>query len=105
MILPGSGVEGMLEDLVLSAFDDDPAMACAEDYFACLQDNGINLKRHILPKAKSRVFLAGKAADAQHDRQTSESWEIQYLFHLNWWSWDNSVFEPVKAFLQQLATV
>lgn len=105
LILPNDGIEGMLEDLILKAFEHDPAMLCADDFFRCLENSDINSKREVLPKAKTRVFLAGKAVDERNDRRASEAWELQYIFRLSWWSWDNPTFDQVKAFLQKLATV
>ena len=102
-ILPDSDVDGMLEDLILEACLSDPAMSCVEDYFRCLQDNGISLKDHVLPKAKTRVYIAGKAADETGTKNDKETWEPQYIFRRPWWSWGSPVFDQVKAFLHQLA--
>ena len=61
IILPDEGVEGMLEDLVLSAYSEDPVSSCVEDYFHCLEERRVTLKRTVLPKARVRVFIAGKS--------------------------------------------
>jgi hypothetical protein len=59
MILPDKDSEGMLEDLCLASVVGDPAMACVEAYFACLEDQ-IDLDD--LPnnpaKARMRAFLS-----------------------------------------------
>ncbi len=103
LILPDK-VEGMLENLVLNAFRDDPAMECVDQYFACLQDLGITFKQVIDPKARTRVFLSAKAVDDRYDHRTAEAWELAYIFRLEWWSWNSPVFDIAKAFLRQLVT-
>ena len=59
MILPGEGREGMLEDLCLESVADDPAIACLEDHFRCLEEQ---LKAGTFPgnpsKSRVRAFLA-----------------------------------------------
>ena len=104
LILSGEGVEGMIEDLVLDAYDDDPIMPCVDSYFSCLEDSGISLKREVKPKARTRVFIAGKNVDDRSSGDDSEDWELRYVFKSSWWAWDSPVFDPVKAFLRQLAT-
>lgn len=57
IILPEASVPGMLEDLCLRAIAQDPAMLCVEQYFQCLQQQGISLPDNV-SKAKVQVFLA-----------------------------------------------
>ena len=103
-ILPDEGVEGMLEDLVLSAYSEDPVSSCVEDYFACLGEHSISLNRNALPKAKVRVFIAGKVVDDEGFGKDRDSWEMRYAFRSDWWSWDSPAFNKVKAYLTQLAS-
>ena len=93
----------MLESLLVDALADDTIMACVNAYIQCLQDANINLKNHVVPKAKIRIFLAGNAIDATNTHEDSEIWELQYMFRLERWNWNHSAFEPIKTFLSQLA--
>ena len=101
--LPDEDVEGVLEDLVLSAFSEDPVSSCVKDYFTCLEGCGITLNRTALPKARVRVFIAGKVVDDTGSGKDRDSWEMRHVFRRSWWSWDSPVFNPVKDYLQQLS--
>ena len=104
IILPDEGVDGMLEDLVLNALSADPVSSCVNDYFTCLEERGISLKRTVLPKARARVFIAGKVADDAGTGKDRETWELRYAFRRDWWSWDSPVFDRAKDYLTQLAS-
>ena len=104
IILPDEGVDGMLEDLVLNALSEDSVSSCVEDYFACLGEHGISLNRNALPKAKVRVFIAGKVVDDEGFGKDRDSWEMRYAFRSDWWSWDSPAFNKVKTYLTQLAS-
>ena len=58
-LLPDCANDGMLEDLCLQAVGSDPAWACVDDYFACLQRQGVSLPR-IIAKARLQAFLASR---------------------------------------------
>ena len=104
IILPDEGVEGMLEDLVLSAYSEDPVSSCVEDYFTCLEERRVTLNKTVLPKARVRVFIAGKVVDDEGFGRDRDSWELRYAFRSDWWSWDSPAFNKVKAYLTQLAS-
>lgn len=59
MILPDAESMGMLEDLCLVSMADDPAMACVEAYFECLEEQIApeNFPKN-LAKARLRAFLS-----------------------------------------------
>ena len=94
----------MLEDLVLNALSTDPVSSCVDDYFTCLEERDITLKRTVLPKARVRVFIAGKVVDDEAIGKDRDTWEMRYAFRSDWWSWDSPAFNKVKAYLTQLAS-
>lgn len=102
-IMPGEGEEGMLEDLVLSAYSEDFVTKCVDDYFTCLVEHGLSLNNNALPKAKVRVFIAGKTVDAEGTGKDRKTWEMRHVYSRDWWSWDSPVFDSVKDYLTQLA--
>jgi len=93
MILPGADTPGTLEDLCLRAIEQNPAMLCVEQYFQCLQQQGLPLPRQ-MSKAKVHVFLA---SNPDPDKRLGEAAQAGY------WPWDAGAFDQVKSFLQQLA--
>jgi hypothetical protein len=103
MILPQAGIEGMLENLILDALANDHVLKCVNDYFECLEKTGIEAKRNIIAKAKIRTFLAGKAVDSQATHDESQIWEMRHMFRMDWWTWEHTAFDELKAFLRQLA--
>ncbi|MCZ6680491.1 MAG: hypothetical protein O7E52_24940 [Candidatus Poribacteria bacterium] len=92
MIMPPGANAGMLEDLCLSAFRDDPATPCVDQYFRCIESRLGSLPRH---EAKARVhaFLASRE---RPDLRLGEAALGGYL------PWDSPVFESVKTFINQL---
>jgi hypothetical protein len=58
-ILPDCVNPGMLETLCLQAVRADPAMSCVEEYFQCVQKQGLALPNN-LPKAQLHAFLASR---------------------------------------------
>ena len=103
MILPQAGIDGMLESIVLDALAEDDIMDCVNNYFKCLQGKSIELKENVLPKAKVRTLLAGKAVVASATHNESQIWEMRHMFKMSWWSWEHSAFDRLKTFLRQLA--
>lgn len=98
MIMPPEpiGTDHMLEDLCLTAIADDPAYSCVKQYFECLTGQGINHSKVAIAKAWLHVFLASKP---KPDLRLGEAAQNGY------WPWDSPVFDSVKTFLQNLATV
>jgi hypothetical protein len=52
MILPDPSTPGMLEDLCLRAVSEDPAMHCVENYFDCLQAQGLQVPNAMAIKSQ-----------------------------------------------------
>ncbi|MCS6803702.1 MAG: hypothetical protein NZ823_00990 [Blastocatellia bacterium] len=92
MILPGQNKAGTLEDLCLESVAQDPAMGCVEEYFQCLEKQGLHTPQN-LSKARVQVFLASKQ---EAGKRLGEAAQAGYL------PWDNRAFEQVKEFLRQL---
>ncbi len=95
-ILPDANVEGMLEDLVLQAYQADPIVDCVEQYFACLEKQN-SLRTNLIAKAKMRTLIAGKTASSD---QGDTVWDLQYVYRQSWWSWEKPRFDDIKHFLQ-----
>jgi len=92
MILPESGASGMLEDLCLKTVENDHANLCVEQYFQCLQQQGLPLPRN-MAKARVQVFLASKPEPGKRLGEAAEA---------GYWPWDDLAFEEVKNFLKQI---
>ncbi len=91
-LLPDCTNPGMLETLCLQSVSNDPAMFCIEEYFQCLQRQGLPLPDH-MPKARVHTFLSSRKAPNLLLGQAA---------HEGYWPWDSSVFDQVKQFLQAL---
>ena len=105
LILP-TDREGMLEDLVLDALNEDLIMPCVDDFFTCLRDNHIDIVQERLPKARVRVFITGKNVDGQATAGAdTDKLYLSDIYHMGWWRaefWDHESFNDAKAFLRQL---
>ena len=93
MILPGGGAAGMLEDLCIQSVAADPAMACVEDYFRCLADNGIAPPKSP-SKAKVQVFLASRERAGLPLGIAAEK---------GYWPFGEPAFAEIAGFLRQIA--
>jgi hypothetical protein len=60
MIVPDGDTPGMIESVCLNSVNDDPAMACVDQYFQCLQERHRKLAENDIPKARVRSFLASR---------------------------------------------
>jgi hypothetical protein len=90
------GTDHMLEDLCIAAVADDPAYLCVKQYFECLAGQGIQHSSTTVAKAWLHVFLASKP---KPDLRLGEAAQNSH------WPWNNPVFNSVKDFMRQLATV
>ena len=91
-IMPGSEVEGtMIEDLCLKSVDSLPAMTCVESFANCISKLPKPPKN--MSKAKVQSFLA-----AQPEIFNSLGLGAQN----NYWDFDSSAFNELKAFLSHL---
>lgn len=91
-ILPAEDRQGALEDLCLEAVKEDPAMACVEGFFQCLETQGVSKPTNIV-KAKVQIFLASRPEPGKR---------LGHAAQAGYWPWDSQVFEPVKEFLRCL---
>jgi hypothetical protein len=94
LILPELGTPGMLEDLCLRAVAQDPAMLCVEQYFKCLQQEGLSLANN-MSKAKVQVFLAARPKAGLRLGEAAQA---------GYWPWNENAFEQVRDFLQRIAS-
>jgi hypothetical protein len=56
-ILPGSGQEGCLQDLIIRSIKDQPAFECVDSFLECLERK--NCAPQAISKAKVQAYLAG----------------------------------------------
>lgn len=91
LILPGENKPGMLEDVCLEALKNDPAIACVDDYFQCLKNNGIEPPQN-MSKARIHAFLASRP---KPDLRLGESAGKE-----SYWNYDDPAFDTIQRFLQ-----
>jgi len=87
MIMPDDNTPGMLEDICLQAFADDPAMKCVDDFDACVGGSTFS------SKARLRALLASKPRAETRLGIASQK---------EWWPWDHSAFDPMRELLTKL---
>jgi hypothetical protein len=89
MILPAENKPGALEDLCLRSVAGDPAAACVENYFQCLQKQGLRAPQN-LSKAWVQAFLASRQ---EAGKRLGEAAQAGY------WPWSDNAFADVRNFL------
>ena len=107
MLMPSADREGMLEDLVMDAFNADPVTTCVDAYFQCLGDSGIAVLPNRRSKARLRAFVTGKNVSEEATGADADRLYLSDVFHMSWWRdefWDNPGFDDSKSFLNQLLT-
>jgi hypothetical protein len=82
----------MLETLCLQSVTDDPAVQCVDDFFRCLEREGLKSPTN-LAKARAHVFLASRPRPDLLVGQAA---------HAGYWRWDHAVFDQLKEFLRSL---
>ena len=105
LILPSSEREGMIENLIMDVFVDDPVSKCVDRYFRCLRDEHIPISQVRLPKARLRTFITGKNIDSESEGDDSDRQYLSDVFHMSWWRddfWNHPTFDDAKEFLTQL---
>ena len=106
MIMPSAQREGMLEDLVMDAFQEDPVTACVDLYFQCLRENGGSVLQNKLSKARLRTFVTGKNVSEEADGDDTKKLFLSDVFAMSWWldnnMWDHPAFDEAKDFLYQI---
>ena len=83
---------GTLETLCLLSVADDPAIACVDGFFSCVEDQTGTLPKSI-PKARLHTFLASRERPGLRLGEAAEK---------GIWPWDHPAFDPLKGFLQAL---
>ena len=83
---------GMLEDLCLNSVSHNPEFSCVDDYFKCVAQK--SERKEFSSKARVRVWMA---SHADHEAYVGAAAAQGY------WPWGSQVFDPLKAFLQQLS--
>ncbi len=107
LILPSEKRDGMLEDLVLDALNDDPITLCVNDFFTCLKNRKVEIVQERLSKARVRVFITGKNVDRQAAVSgDTDKLRLSDIYKMSWWRgaafWKHESFDEAKAFLRQL---
>ena len=96
-IMPGETIDGtMLEDLCLKTVENHEAMACVNEYVAC-----ISALRHIpknISKAKVQVFKAQVFLAAQPEIVDSVGLGAQKKY----WDFESAALDELKKFLNKL---
>ena len=105
LIMPALEREGMLEDLVMDVFQNDPITTCVDAYFECIRLHGIAIHEHKLSKGRLRAFVTGKNVSDQAQGDDSEKLYLSDVFRMSWWKpefWDHPTFDDARAFVRQL---
>ncbi len=105
LILPSGGREGMIENLIMDVFDEDPVAKCVDEYVKCLRKEGQSVLKARLPKARLRTFITGKNIGEDAEGDDSDRQYLSDVFHMSWWKpefWNHPAFNPAKDFLRQL---
>ena len=97
----------MLDDLVMDALQVDPIASCAQNYFACLEEQQVAIVPEKRTKAQIRIFLIGKNVGL--DTYVSGITDRLYLsdvYETEVWQranlWESPKLASAKTFLQRL---
>jgi hypothetical protein len=127
MILPDGVRPGMLEDLCLAAVQSDPALACVDEFFVCLEERASSASQNPA-KARVRGFLASQewqeerlfqalqeqfqatpAAEPASSRlhaflttRYKPDLRLGTAAQAGYWPLDDAVFQPLSDFLRML---
>lgn len=105
LILPSSEREGMIEDLIMDVFDNDPVSHCVNTYIECLRQVGLSISSSKVPKARLRTFITGKNIGTESEGGDSDRHYLSDVFHMSWWKpefWNDPTFKEARDFLRQL---
>lgn len=92
LVLPGANRRGMLEDLLLQAVADDPAMPCVDSFIECVKERSVAPPK-LISKAKAHAFLASREKTGLRIGEGADR---------GYWQLDNDAFDEVRGFLQIL---
>ncbi|MCY4466343.1 MAG: hypothetical protein OXE46_12480 [Chloroflexi bacterium] len=105
LILPSSEREGMIEDLIMDVFREDPVNVCVDVFFNCLRESEIAISQEKHSKARLRTFITGKNVGSDSEGGDSDRQYLSDVFRMSWWRdefWNSPTFTDAKAFLTQL---
>ena len=105
LVLPSEDSEGVLEDLIVQVFADDPVLMCTEDFLTCVKKRPVQIVPERVSKVRVRVFVAGKNLSPRPDGDDLEKHRISDIFRMTWPPndfWENDAFQQAKTFLAQL---
>lgn len=92
LIAPYGESSGAIEDVCLESVAGDAAMGCVQDYFSCLNDNGVEQPGN-MPKAEAQAFLASRERPGLRLGEAASA---------GYWDFDHIAFEPFKTLLGML---
>ena len=91
LIIP-HGETGALEDVCLASVNEDPAMACVDSYFGCIEQSELDGPRATwMSKAKVHAFLSSREDPALRLGEAAER---------GVWPFDAPAFDPLKSVLR-----
>jgi len=91
-ILPDCIKNGALENLCLQLVVNDPAMPCVDQFFTCIQNNGLPLPGN-MQKANLHAFLSSRQRPNLLLGQAA---------HKGYWPWTHAALDPLKKFLNNI---
>ena len=91
-ILPDCINNGSLETLCLQTVKNDPAIPCVDQFFTCIQNNGLSVPKNI-QKANLHAFLSSR------ERPNLLLGEAA---HAGYWPWNHSALDLLKKFLNNI---
>ena len=91
-IMPGNGDSGALENLCLSALENDPAMRCVSDFVQCVQQS-LSSPPQNLAKARIHAFLSSRQ---DPELRLGEAAQRGHL------PWEAAAFQQLVIFLKTL---
>lgn len=94
LVVPSSHPAGMIEDVCLDSVDGDPALACVNDYFECIEQSGLPGPKQVwMSKARVHAFLASREDPRLRLGEAAQR---------GVWQFGASAFDPLKQLLTML---
>ncbi len=91
-ILPDCISNGSLETICLQTVKNDPAMPCVDQFFTCIQNNGLSVPKNI-QKATLHAFLSSRSRPHLLLGQAA---------HTGYWPWNHAALDLLKKFLNNI---
>ena len=95
-ILPDGSSQGNLEDLCLRSIEKSPDSTCVDQYVKCRVNAGAQIADNRLAKSKVYAYLAVGRDGADPGLRLGEAAEAGV------WDWEDSAFQRIVDFLQNL---